>query len=257
MKKIVIIGFGFISSYLSKRLKKDYDTKVYHHDDKIDIKETDYIIYLASYGNHFNQQDPYKIWKANVYDYMEILKKTRDIQYRGLIYFSTSSVNLPVQTAYSESKYIGEVIGRKTNKKLNKPIISIRPFSVYGPGEAEFRFIPSIVKCLKEGKSMPLSEGYHDWIYVEDFVDAVVKIMEKSLDLAGKTISIGTGKQTSNSDIVKMLEKISGKKLKTIETPKMRPYDNERWIADITMIKSLGWKQSYTLEEGLKKIWES
>lgn len=257
MKKIVVISQGFISSYLIKRLKElKHQVTVYHHGEKMDFKGVDYIFYTSSYGNHYHQTDEYKIFKANVYDYMELLKLTRDVEYRGLIYFSTSSVNLPVQTNYSESKYIGEIIGKKVFKRFNKPIIAVRPYSVYGVGEADFRFIPTIISHLKSGESMPLTEGTHDWIHVEDFVEALIKIMDKSLSFGGKTISIGTGKQTSNHEVVKILEKISGKKLKVVETPNMRPYDNSNWVADTTIIKSLGWKQNYTLEEGLKKVWE-
>lgn len=255
--KTLVVGTGFIGNRLIKKLQElKHEVTVFHHNDKIKIDKADYIFYLCSYGNHYHQKDEYQIVKANVIDYLRLLRLTKNIEYKGLIYFSTSSVILPVQTAYSDAKFIGEIIGKRFYKKFNKPIISIRPFSVFGSSEASFRFIPTIIKHLKSGEPMPLTAGNHDWIEVSDFIEAVVKIMENSQKLAGKSIAIGTGRQTSNHKVVEILEGISGKKLKIVETPNMRPYDNTNWVADTTMIKSLGWKQNYTLKEGLTKTYE-
>ena len=256
--KIIVIGTGFIGNHLIKKLQDlKHEVTIFHHDDKIEIKEADYIFFLQSYGNHYHQKDEYQTIKANIIDYLKLLRLTSDIQYRGLIYFSTSSVILPVQTAYSDAKFIGEIIGRRFYKKYNKPVVSIRPSSIYGQGEADFRFIPTIINHLKSGKPMPLTAGNHDWLYIEDFIDGVIKVMENSQTLAGKSVPIGTGIKTSNYDVLKILMEISGKTIKTHHSPKVkREYDTKNWVADITLMKSLGWKPKYTLREGLKKTYD-
>lgn len=258
MKKIVVVGTGFIGNYLIKKLQDlGHEVVVFHHNDKIEITDADYIFYLCSYGNHYHQKDEYQTIKANVLDYLKLLRDTKDVQYRGLIYFSTSSVILPVQTLYSDAKFIGEIIGKRFHKKYNKPVVSIRPYSVYGEGEAVFRFIPTILDHLNSGKTMPLTSGYHDWIYIEDFVDAVIAVMENSQTLAGKSVAIGTGIQTSNFDVVKTLMDVSKKTIKTRSSLKVkRTYDTKNWVADTTLIKSLGWKPKYTLCQALKKMYD-
>jgi len=255
MKTIVIGGRGLIAPYLIKKLTSlGHQVQVIHHDEDYNIKEADYIFYVASYGNHYHQKDEYKIFKANVYDYIKLLRKTNETPYKCLFYFSSSSVTLPVQTDYSDAKFMGEIISKRWVKKYKKQIIIIRPSSVYGEGEADFRFIPTLVKKYKKGEDMPLTEGHHDWIYISDFIDALILIMKNSFKLAGKSIMIGTGVSTSNSKIFDLMGKIAGKKINKFESPNVkRVYDTKNWVADATLIKSLGWKQKVSLEEGLKK----
>ena len=256
--KIVVIGTGFLGNSLIKKLKSlKYNVKVYHHDDKINIKKADYIFYLASYGNHYHQKEQDKIYKANLFDYIKLLRETVNIPYKALFYFSTSSVVLPIQTDYSDSKFMGEIMSKKFFKKYKKPITCIRPFSIYGEDEADFRFIPTAISNVKQGKDMPITEGWHDWIYIDDFIDALVLLIENSHKFIGKSFPIGTGKRTSNHEVANLVMKILDKKVKLVESDKVkRPYDTKYWVADITQLKSLGWKPKYSIEKGLKRVIE-
>ena len=256
MKKICVIGTGFIGNSLIKKLKSlKYEVKVYHHDDKINIKKADYIFYLASYGNHFHQKEQDKIYKANLFDYIKLLRETLNVDYKALFYFSTSSVVLPVQTDYSDSKFMGEMMSKKFFKKHRKPIICIRPFSIFGEDEADFRFIPTAIRNVKEGKDMPITEGWHDFIYIDDFINGVIRLMENSHRFIGKSFSIGTGRRTSNHQVVEYIMKILDKRVKLVESDKVkRPYDTKVWVADTTWLKSLGWKPMYNIEKGLERI---
>lgn len=258
MIKTVVIGSrGLIAPHLIRKLQSlGHEVKSFHHDQKVDIKKADYLFYVCSYGNHYHQKDSYQIFKANVLDYLTLLRQTIDIQYKGFFYFSTSSVTLPVQTDYSDAKYVGEILGKRYFKKYHKPIVSIRPASVYGEGEAPFRFFPTLFKHFKSKSPFPLTEGSHDWIYVEDFIDALILIMENVQRFLGKSVPIGTGIQTKNSQIVEMMTKIAGYKIKTFSSDKVkRHYDVKNWVSDASIIKSLGWMPKYTLFEALKKLY--
>jgi nucleoside-diphosphate-sugar epimerase len=117
--------------------------------------------------------------------------------------------------------------------------VNIHPYSVYGEGEADHRFIPKVIKCLHTGESMVVDgDATHDWIYIDSFVDAL---------FAGET-EIGTGVKTSNKEIVKMLEDISGKSLRYVKG-KVRDYDNDNWVAK-KGVKDIG------IYEGLKRTYE-
>lgn len=254
--KTTVIGQGFISTYLIKRIKElHHEVTVLHHDDKIDIKDADYIFYTASYGNHYHQKDQQIIFKSNVFDYLKLLRDTINISYRALFYFSSSSVTLPVQTDYSDAKYIGEKISKRFFKKFHKPIVCIRPASVWGIGEADWRLMPTAINNVLDGKDMPITEGYHDWIYVEDFVEGLIKVMDNHQKILGKSVAIGTGVQTSNHQILGMIMKITKKAIKLVESDKVkRVFDTKNWISDNSIIKSFGWEQKYTMEQGLKKM---
>jgi len=122
---------------------------------------------------------------------------------------------------------------------MYKNVINVRPYSVYGPGDAKHKFIQLVIEYLHTGKYIAINESpAHDWIYIDSFVKAM---------FSGATL-IGTGTKTTNLEIVRILEEISGKKLNYIKG-KMRSYDNENWICK-QGVPDIG------LYEGLKRTYE-
>jgi len=148
--------------------------------------------------------------------------------------FSTSSVTLPTQTLYSATKLVTEQLAKAYG------FTNIRPYSVYGPGEAAHRFIPTVIRALHTGEKITLDTlAKHDWVYIDDFINA--------LKLDGST-EIGSGRNYSNGFIVDVLQNISGKELKC-EFGVIREYDTYEWQAP----KGVPCR---TIEEGLKQTYE-
>lgn len=249
---------GFIGNHLTEHLAK------MNHDvvrmprlllGRVDllshyIKELkpEYIVHLAAYGNHYNQKDEREIFEVNVAGTWNMLEATKDIDYQAFVNFSTSSVNLPVQTIYSTTKKMGEELANYYAK--TKPIINIRPYSVYGEGEADFRFIPTICRCLIKNETLTLDpKARHDWIYIDDFINKVIHVAQKEY-WRGKTVEIGTGISWSNSEIVEFLEEIADKHCDVKKVGKMRSYDNRKWVCN------KNWNMNFSLIEGLKRTYE-
>lgn len=234
-------GFsGFIGSALSRRLVADGHTvhsiKRHQMGSVESLKEwleeqgVNEIFHLAAYGNHANQTDQKETLRVNVLFTLNLFKASGS---RKVYNFSTSSVTLATRTLYSISKMTGEWLS-----SLFPNVVNIRPYSVYGPGEAAHRFIPTVCRCLKSGERMTLDESAtHDWIYIDDFVTAL---------LNGHT-EIGTGVKRTNLEIVKKLEEISGKKL-NYAPGSLRTYDNSNWVCPSEVAHM-------SIEEGLLKTW--
>lgn len=231
---------GFIGSALQRRLAADGHTvhpikryqlgAVESLNAWLEAQSVDAVFHLAAYGNHFGQIDHKEIFRVNVLFTLNLLKASGT---RKVYNFSTSSVTLPIRTLYSISKMTGEWISESFPNAVN-----IRPYSVYGPGEAPARFIPTVCRCLKSGDRMTLDESAtHDWIYIEDLVTAV---------LNGHT-EIGTGEKRTNLEVVRKLEEISGKKL-SYAAGSLRSWDNGNWVCP-------GGVTHMSIEEGLLKTW--
>ena len=194
------------------------------------------IIHLAAYGNHYHQTDFYEMVKANITNTYNILEAASLFDYDKFYNISTSSVGLSKQTFYSITKQCGENIA-----KMYKNTINVHPYSVYGEGEASHRFIPTVIRHLKSGEVMKLDEhACHDWIYVDDFIEAM---------LNGYT-EVGTGISTTNIEIVRMLEEISGLKL-SYQPALLRVYDTKDWVCPD------GVPFKIDLLTGLKKVYDS
>lgn len=177
----------------------------------LDAKNIDTVIHLAAYGNHYNQQEHKEIFRVNVLYTLNMLKAA---QGRKFYNFSTSSVTLKKKTLYSISKACGEEL-----VKIHSNAVNIRPYSVYGPGEAEHRFVPTVIRSLRTGEKIRVDENaVHDWIYIEDAITGL---------LAGAQ-ELGTGEQHTNLEVVKLLEEISGKKVNYVPGH-LRSYDTDSW----------------------------
>lgn len=191
------------------------------------------VFHLAAYGNHYNQVDHKEILRANVLYTLNLFRAAGE---RPVVNVSTSSIYLEKQTLYSISKKTGEWLS-----VLHPNVTTVRPYSVYGVGEADHRLIPTICRCLRDGNRMMLDESAtHDWIYIDDCVRGIV-------DGAPE---IGTGYSYSNLQIVQMLESISGKRLQYDKVDGLRSYDNKAWRCVDPLSGCIG------IIDGLKKCWD-
>ena len=227
-----------------------------------------YIFHLAAFGNHSDQIEDDLIFIANTFATFNLLNSSRDYPYLGLVNVSTSSVydktqnkplsenDLPIPDGmYAATKLAAEQICTAFAKKHGKPIVNVRPFSVYGPGEADHRFIPTVIDAIENRKVLPLApEPVHDWIYIEDFIEGLIEAAKNASK--GGTYNLGTGIETSNLDVVSMLSNISGKEVHTKEYEK-RNYDTNSWRANTAIAKAvLGFEAKTSLKDGLKKTFD-
>lgn len=229
---------GFIGTAICKYLEGEQIFKAGKEINPFELRHADIIIHLGAYGNHADQTNIFEILQANITRLQDLLQFTRNCDFKKFYNISTSSVTLPVQTAYSASKLIGEQL---VTNYGDKRIVNIRPYSVYGPGEAAHRFIPTVIRCLNSGEQMQLDlKSVHDWIFVDDFVRCMFE---------GYT-EIGSGTQATNMDIVTALELISGKTLNYTPVTGLRNYDTSRWVCTDRV-------PCRPLFEGLKQTYES
>jgi len=159
---------------------------------------------------------------------------------------------LQPETPYACTKAAAEMLTRM----FVKPIVIVRPFSVFGEGEREDRFIPTVIKHLKSGEPLTIyPESRHDWMYVRDVCEALVKVADNAGGLIHKVVNIGSGRQYTNLEIVRILEKISAKKLNFKGTSKIKAQDSDYWVGNNGILKSLGFEEVYGLRCGLKKTY--
>jgi len=96
-----------------------------------------------------------------------------------------------------------------------------------------------------------LSEGVHDYVYIDDFVRILLELVN-SCNRVFDLVNIGTGKQTSNLELVKTVERLTGH-IFYMEPAQAKPYDSSSWVCDTDYLHtSYGLATTITLEQGLK-----
>jgi nucleoside-diphosphate-sugar epimerase len=157
---------------------------------------------------------------------------------------------LEPETIYEGTKAAATMLARAYSHTHTIPIIVIRPFTVYGPREKPTKLLQVL---LRLPVTIKLSEGMHDYVYISDFVAAVFKVVDsckKLFDL----VNIGSGVQTSNADVVRCVERLSGH-IFEVEAAPCKPYDSMSWVCDTSYVTSeydvtLG----TTLEKGISLL---
>ena len=274
-QKVLVSGYhGFIAGHLSKRLEqlghkvvpipRQYLGRIDLLTHFMNEEKPDYIFHLAAYGNHSTQEWEQMIFDTNVIGTWNMLMASKTIPYKKFVNFSTSSVLLEIQTLYSASKAAVEDLVNV----FPKPILTVRPYSIYGEGEADFRFIPTVIKCLVKDELLFLDEyASHDWLVVDDFIDALLFVLEKNPQsflpmrqhFDYPIVDIGSGKQSSNKEVVEILEEIAGKRVRKQITDivgKFRNYDTQNWVSSNKFLKKVEWEPKFTLRQGLEKTYQ-
>jgi nucleoside-diphosphate-sugar epimerase len=141
--------------------------------------------------------------------------------------------------------------------------VTLRIFSPYGPGDHERRLIPYLVHSFLSGEAPKMTTGKQQWdfVYVEDIVEAYVKVLRKqSFPTKHEVFNIGSGEAVSIREIALRLKEI----LQSDLTPvwgAVAHRENELWhvCADIQKAQTvLGWRpQTKILDDGLKRTVES
>jgi nucleoside-diphosphate-sugar epimerase len=135
------------------------------------------------------------------------------------------------------------------------PVVILRPFLVYGPGQGMERFIPQVINGCIEGKKFPTSEGkqLRDFCFIGDFVRSIFSSIDNT-EAFGEVINIASGEPISIKDVVTKIQNIVTTGSPQFGKAAYRVGENMELYADITKAqKLLNWQPKISLEEGLKK----
>lgn len=167
---------------------------------------------------------------------------------------------------YAASKASADHFVRAYSETYGLPIKISNCSNNYGPYQFPEKLIPLTILNIINNKPIPVygnGLNVRDWLWVGDHARAIDIVFHQGKN--GQTFNIGGSNEIANIDIVKMLCKITDKKLgrvlgaseKLITFIEDRKGHDLRYAIDASKIKSeLGWEPSLTLEVGLEKTVE-
>ena len=158
---------------------------------------------------------------------------------------------------YTEARIAMERLARVYHELYDISSVGLRFFSVYGPHEeSKGRYANVITQMLLSEKEFTIygdGSQTRDFVYVDDVVRAIILAAEKG---EGHLIlNVGTGRETSFSEVASLIQKIKPLEIKYAPNP-IKNYV-ERTKADISLTRrKLNWTPVVKLEEGIKKTAE-
>ena len=162
---------------------------------------------------------------------------------------------LHTSSPYSTSKASADLLVMAYYRTYGLSVTISRCSNNYGSYQFPEKLIPlTIMKALNNEK-IPVygtGENVRDWIHVHDHNVGVDLIVRNGK--VGEVYNLGGHAERHNIDIVKTILKQMGKSEDLITFVENRKGHDLRYAIDSSKVeKELGWKSTYTFEEGIKE----
>jgi UDP-glucose 4-epimerase len=250
-------------------------------------KKFDAILHFAAFieaGE--SMKDPAKFFQNNLINTLNLLKTATNYGVNKIVFSSTAAVfrsseepldeesAIEPANAYGFTKLAVEQSLEWYRKIHGLRYAVLRYFNASGAlpdrGEAhqpESHLIPRIMQvalgqadqAVIFGTDYPTPDGtcIRDYIHISDLVSAHILALNALSEKDKLVYCLGSGNGYSVREVIGMVEKVSGKKIKVLEMDR-RAGDAARLIASSKRIKTeLGWKpQKDTLEDIISSAWE-
>ncbi|NJD98878.1 dTDP-glucose 4,6-dehydratase [Thermococcus sp. LS1] len=234
------------------------------------IKKVDAVVNFAA-ESHVDRSisSPEHFLKSNVIGVYTILEAIRKENPEvRLVHVSTDEVYgdilegsftekdaLMPSSPYSATKAASDVLvlGWTRTYSLNASIT--RCTNNYGPYQFPEKLIPKTIIRASMGLKIPIygtGQNVRDWLYVEDHVRAIERVLLKGEPR--EVYNISAGEEKTNLDVVKTILKLMDKGEDLIEFVADRPGHDLRYSLDSWKItRDLKWRPRYNFEEGIRK----
>jgi nucleoside-diphosphate-sugar epimerase len=206
--------------------------------------------------------DPHGFYKTNVLGTVSVLEFCR--RTGASLTFVSSYVYgqpkyLPIDEGhpvsplnpYSQTKILGEELVRYYTSQFGVRAAIVRPFNIYGPGQASSFLIPLVLRQALSDESCVIEVAddrpKRDYLYVDDLVDLLLRVRN-----ATGTYNAGSGVSVSVAGISDLINALIPVAKRILSRADERPAEVMDVVADVGKArKELGWSPSTTLAEGL------
>lgn len=268
MKRILVTGKnGFIARHLIKQIESESIVKAVG---KVTSEEMVSVLFQFKPEIIFHLgaelKNSYEMFETNVVLTHTIIEWCKANPITLLVLFGSSSEygnvhkarsekDLPLPTnMYEATKSATAMLARGAAYQYNIPTLFIRPFTIYGEDEKPTKLTQILFQKMKDGSVLKLTDGFHDYMYIDDFVDILLKVISKLDENKFTLLNIGTGWQTTNIQFVNTFQKVTGYKFPVEIVEGVGP---PTWMADTALLEGkfkINLESARNLESGIRRM---
>lgn len=276
-------GIDNFDPYYDRRIKERNLTALRDHDGfsftELDLASdslaavlngADYIFHLAaragvrgSWGQDFETYT-----RPNLLGTQKLLEAVRGRDIERFVFASSSSVygegpggpaaesapRRPI-SPYGVTKLAGEGLIQAYHVNFEIPTVSLRYFTVYGPGQRPDMAFHRFIKAILQGGQVPVfgdGKQIRNYTYVSDVVTA--NLLAAQNGVPGAVYNIGGGEPAALDDVIAIMERLAGKSA-DLRFEARQPGDPRITAADISLaVRELGYAPMVKLETGLASM---
>lgn len=236
------------------------------------IEKVDTIIHLAAKaGVRPSIANPSQYLQVNTLGTQTLLDYAKKKSIKQFIFGSSSSVYginneipwkedgklLPI-SPYAASKLSSESIGHVYSHLYDIQFISLRFFTVYGPGQRPDLAIHKFFHLILNNEQIPFygdGNTSRDYTYIDDIVDGIIGAMDYQ-DTKFEIFNLGNNQTITLKNLIEKIENVCRKKAILNYLPE-QDGDVKITSADISKSNSLiKYHPKVKIEEGLEKFYE-
>lgn len=275
---LLLGGGGFIGSALARRLHRDQIPVQIVGRSNLDqlsafLARCGAVVHLASSTTPGNSATQPELEMANLRLTQQLVKALENQPDTHLIFFSSGGTvygnptSLPVRedaalaplSPHGAAKVAQENICL-TLRARGHVVSILRPSNVYGPGQVlkgGFGLVRTLLQHAHLRTELQLwgdGENVRDYLYIDDLVDATLRMIECS-DFAG-TYNIGSGVGHSVNQVKALVEEVTGRSISVCYAPS-RGVDVRAVVLDgQSLQQAIQWRPRTGLMEGIRHTWD-
>ncbi len=241
----------------------------------------------AQAGVRYSLERPDAYVSANLVGFANVLECCRHGEVEHLVYASSSSVyggntRMPFSvhdnvdhplSLYAATKKANELMAHTYSHLYGLPTTGLRFFTVYGPWGRPDMALFVFTRAILEGKPIPVfnhGEMRRDFTYVDDIVEAVVRLIDRAAQpnpawtsddpdpstsrAPYRVYNIGNQEPVELLEMIRVLEAKLGKTAEKELLP-MQPGDVPATFADVeALVRDVGFRPSMPLGSGIGRF---
>lgn len=290
-------GLGFIGSHLEPALKaKGYGVTItdrirlnrpdyirgdicdhFRMQQIFDEVRPDVVIHLAAMvSRKESEETPYMAIQTNVNGTLNVVKCCMRHQARiiyagsseeygtafdgGTIVTEGTPFGHPT-SVYSMTKRMADELIQYYATSMGLSATTLRFFMLYGPGEPATDYRSAMVRFFDAAlKGLPLNvhkDTVRQWCYIDDAIDAVVKVVQMKQKFPYQAFNIGNDEQVSTIELARLIISMTGSKSAVREIPVESTVIPVKLASFHRTKIDLGWEATTPLVGGMREVYRS
>ena len=160
---------------------------------------------------------------------------------------------------YAVSKVAGEHLAISYFREFDLPVVSVRPFNVYGPGQTGEGAIQVFIRHALKNENLEIhgdGDQIRAWCYVEDFVDCLLLCLEVPSAI-GESFNIGNSRAVMTTfGLAQTVCRVLESKSRIVFKPPLSAEVELRIPSVEKAYRILGFKSKIDLDEGIMRTAE-